>query len=102
MKSLMEVCRNWGAEGCHSDISKWKSTVRVEERREILILSEREELNKICWYCKALSFKECLNCNSKNFFVKSEIEVKEKGRKIENLSFYCDDCKAAFVITRPV
>lgn len=102
MKSLMEVCRNWGANGCHPNISKWKSIARIEEGREILIPPEREELNKICWNCIALSFKECLNCNSKNFFVKSDVENNEKGKKIENLSFYCDNCKATFIITRTI
>jgi len=98
----MEVCLNWGAEGCHPDINKWKSIAENEEAEEISIRAEREELNKTCWNCKALSFKECPNCSSTDFYVKSEFEMKEKGKEIENLSFYCDNCKANFIITRPI
>jgi len=93
---------NWGAEVCHSDISKWKSIAEIKEGEEIIILPSLEKLNKTCWNCKTLSFKECLNCNSKDFFVNSEIEIKKKGKKIEHLSFYCDNCKANFIITRSI
>ncbi len=35
MKSLMEVCLNWGAEGCHPDIRKWRYVQEIKENEEI-------------------------------------------------------------------
>ena len=98
----MDVCKDWGAEGCHPDISKWKSIAEIEEGKEIPVRPTRGKLNKICRNCKALSFKNCPNCNSTDFFVKSGIEIKKKGKKIEKLSFYCDDCKTKFIIIRQI
>lgn len=102
MKSLMDVCRNWGAKGCHPDISKWKSVAEIEEGNEIPVRPNRGKLNKICRNCKVLSLKECPSCNSTYFFMKSGIEIKGKKKKIEELSFYCDNCKVNFIIIRQI
>ncbi len=98
----MEVCLNWGAEGCHPDINKWKSMAEIKKEEEMPTRPEKEELNKTCLNCKALSFKECPNCSSTKIFLKSEFEIKEEGKNTENLSFYCDNCKASFTITHPI
>jgi len=96
----MEVCRNWGSEGCHPDIDKWKFA-EIEEDK-VIIHPEREELDKICKNCKALSFKECPSCNGKDILVSTRIEFKEKEKKIEHISFACKDCEAFFTITRTI
>ncbi len=35
MKSLMDICINWGKEGCHPDIRKWRSVQEINENKEI-------------------------------------------------------------------
>jgi len=102
MKSLMDVCRNFGEEDCHPDICKWKLASKIEEGEEIPKRPIKRDTDKICKNCRALSIRECPNCESTNFFMKSDFEIKKKGKKIEKLSFYCDNCKDIFKITRPI
>ena len=35
MKSLMDICINWGKEGCHLDIRKWRYVQEIKENEEI-------------------------------------------------------------------
>jgi hypothetical protein len=35
MKSLTVICINWGKEGCHPDIRKWKNAQEKKEGEEI-------------------------------------------------------------------
>jgi len=48
MPSLMDVCRNWGDEGCHPDIIKWRYCQEVKEGEEIPIRPVGKELKKLC------------------------------------------------------
>lgn len=37
MKSLMDICINWGKEDCHPDIRKWRYAQEIKEGEEIPI-----------------------------------------------------------------
>jgi len=102
MKGLMDVCINWGKEGCHPDIRKWRYAQEIKEGEEIPIRPVKKETDKICNNCKSLFFKKCPNCNSTDFIVKSGVDIKEKGKKIQDLSFSCKKCETNFIITRPI
>lgn len=102
MKSLMDVCRNFGEEDCHPDISKWKLASPIDEGEEIPVTPVKRETDEICNNCISLSIRECPNCESTDIIVSSGVDFKEKGKKIEDLSFYCDNCKLNFIITRPI
>jgi len=100
MKSLMDVCRNWGTEGCHPDISKWKSIAEIEEGEENITRPAKEELNNVCRNCKALSFKECPNCGSTDIMQSMGVEIKGEGKKIADFFIDCNNCGNRSTVTK--
>jgi len=97
MKSLMDICRNFGNERCHIEINTPTPGHHSKTEEEILMRPEKKELNKICRNCKFFYPKECPNCNS--------IDIKETLRGVEfegretitNLSFICKNCGGEFL-----
>jgi hypothetical protein len=55
--SLMHVCRNWGTEECHRDVSKWKSMDGMRENEGVVLSPAREEVDEICRNCPALKIR---------------------------------------------
>ncbi|TET70315.1 MAG: hypothetical protein E3J56_08240 [Candidatus Aminicenantes bacterium] len=51
--SLMHVCRNWGTEECHREISKWRSMERMREKEGIILSPIKEKVDEICRNYKA-------------------------------------------------
>ena len=97
MKILMDICRNFGNEGCRIDINTPTPGHHSKTEEEISICPEIKELNKICRNCKFFYPKECPNCN--NTDIKENIAgIEFKGKEtITNLSFICKNCGGEFL-----
>jgi len=102
MKSLMDVCRNFGEEACHPDISKWRLPQKIGEGEGIPIRPVKKETDKICNNCKSLSIKECLYCNSTDIKEIMGVEIKEDGSQISDLDITCENCGEEYTITKPI
>jgi len=98
MKSFMEVCQNWGAEGCHPDISKWHTIGESDYHEGIQLHSAREETDDICRNCKALSFTECPDCGSKNIVEMTGFNPKKRTRPTHT----CKNCNFSFTQARTI
>ena len=92
----MEVCQNWGSEGCHPGISKWKSIREKRDRGRIQFYRARKKTDKICKNCKGFSLSGCPDCNSKNVVEMTRVEIK-KDKKMT--TFVCENCD--FVLQKP-
>jgi len=103
MPSLMDVCRNWGDEGCHPDIIKWRYCQEVKEGEEIPIRpvgKELKKLDEICKKCKSRFFitdeGKCPLCDS--------LDVERTGGShsakgwATAYGFKCNECEAKFWI----
>lgn len=96
MKTLMEVCQNWGAEGCHSDISKWKS-IKVD-REGIQLHPLKEKVDKICKNCFDFSPQECPECGSRNTIEMTRFNPE----KSPGPTYACKNCDFSFTKTRMI
>jgi len=94
MKTLMEVCQNWGAEGCRRDISKWKSI--KEDREGIQLYPLKEKVDEICKNCSGLSLKECPDCGSKDIVKMTGFNPKKRTGP----TYACKNCDFAFTQAR--
>ena len=97
MKILMNICRNFGNEGCHIEINTPTPGHHSKTKEEIPICPEKKELDKMCRNCKSFYPQECPNCN--NTDIKEHITgVELKGKEtITNLSFICGNCGGEFL-----
>jgi hypothetical protein len=96
MKSLMDICRNFGNEGCHIEINTPTPGHHSKTKEEIPICPEKKELDKMCRNCIVFSPKECPNCISTDIKEEIKIEIKEKETKT-NLSYICENCGGEFL-----
>lgn len=99
MKTFMEVCQNWGAEGCHSYIAKWKSIEQSEVKEGIQLHPGKEKADEICKNCIAFSFKECPDCGSTDVVEMIGFKLK-KNKKIMGSTYACKNCDFSFTKTR--
>jgi len=97
MKTLMNICRNFGNERCRIEINTPTPGHHSKTEEEIPIDLGKKELNKLCRNCKLFHPKECPNCNSTD--IKENVtEVELEGKEIiTNLSFICKNCGGEFL-----
>ena len=75
---LMRICKKWGEEDCHPDVSKWSRPQQLSYGEEIPIGpvgKEVEELDEKCKECgKYLEIEErkCPVCRNENLQFQSE------------------------------
>jgi ribosomal protein L37E len=109
MKGLMFICKNWGEENCHSDISKFRYAKELEEGESIPLWpvgNELKKLDEICKRCESryfnISKKECPVCGSSDFLKISgaKIEnVNDKIKKVDVSFLTCNQCKSHLILT---
>jgi len=97
MKSLLNICKNFGNERCHIEINTPTPGHHAKTEEEIPMGPDKKELNKICRNCKNFYPKKCPNCSSVD--IRKHItgfEFKEK-ETLANLSFICPNCGGEFL-----
>ena len=93
----MDICSNFGNEGCRLDINTPIPGHHSKTKEEIPIYPVKKKLDKICRNCKIFYPKECPNCISTD--IKEHITGFEFKKKetLTNISFICTNCGGKFL-----
>jgi len=106
MKSLKDICKQFGKKKCHPDVFKWSLSGEHREAEEISVLPTGDELDKLDEICKKCessyirgSKKECPYCDS--------IEVGITGASfvvgtLEEIQLECYNCALKFWISKSI
>ena len=104
MEGLMHICRSWGTEGCHPDVSDHRYPKEVKDGETIHIWPVGEELKRLDDICKKCDSRvllveeeKCPYCDSTD--VESTGVSGEAQGWATDYTFRCINCDEIFWIS---
>jgi len=106
---FMHICKNWGTENCHPDVSNWSHPKQIENSENIPtgpVGEELKNLDEICKKCDSRFFeteeKKCPVCGNTDFIkqIVGVSNLKKEHRKREIDYLICKRCKTKLKLTK--